>query len=87
MKNNEKRNNKFTEGEMIKLLVCGCGAFSCLSYTDVITIPSFVSNTMTMMSNLSLTQIIVGSTLGLGTAIFTNETLKNKTNKNNKEDK
>lgn len=75
----------FNTEELTKLIICGCGAFGCFTQANVITIPSFVSNTLTTISNLTLPQITIGMIVGLGTAIFTSEVIQNMTD--NKEEK
>ena len=75
----------FNTEELTKLIACGCGAFGCFTQANVITIPSFVSNAPTTISNLTLPQITIGMIVGLGTAIFTSEVIQNMTD--NKEEK
>ena len=71
-----KKTDLLNSEEMTKILVYGSLGLGCLSYTSDITIPSFITSTITTLSSLSISQMIVGLGVCLVTAIFTNEMIQ-----------
>ena len=81
-KEEDKKTYTLNSEEMTKILVYGSLGLGCLSYTSDITIPSFITSTITTLSSLSISQMIVGLGVCLGTAIFTNEMVQDIIDKN-----
>lgn len=66
----------FNTEELTKLVVCGGGALGCFAQTGDVTVPNFLINTLTTISNLTLPQIAMGMIVGLGSAILTSEVIQ-----------